>query len=175
MTNTHLLTGYLKNKPIINSGWSLACAWLLLVTVTGCSGLKTYSNTADKNLLVRTKMNSGSMFTDVEILLHIYRLQNDCTTDYIGTIELEQEMAKVGITASQPTYLKFIFKTSGMLSSNTSIIPYTTILTLRPGVQYSADVSYVDSIYNVIIRELDYRGTPGREIERSMGKCTNLH
>jgi hypothetical protein len=171
MVAHHLITGGLINKLSNNSSLSLICALLLLVVTTGCSDLKTYPNTADKNLLVRTKMQSGSLFTDVEVMLHIYSLRDGCTTNYLGTVKLEKDRTQVGMMIGQPIYLKFIFNTSGMLSSSTATVPYITILTPRPGVQYSADVSYVDSIYNVIIREVDPRGTPGREIERNMGKC----
>ena len=125
----------------------------------------------DKNLVVRTKMQSGSFFTDVEAMLHIYSLRDGCTTDYLGTVQLEKDKTAVGIVVGQPAYLKFIFKTSGMLSSSTATVPFVAILTPRPGIQYSADVSYLDSIYNVVIREVSSRGTPGREIERNMGKC----
>ena len=172
MTNNHLFTGSLKHKPIINSGLIWVGVLLFLGAIAGCSNLKTYPNTADKNLLIRTKMQSGSILADVEAVLHIYRLRDGCTTDYLGTVELDKDSTQVGITTGQPTYLKFIFKTSGMFASSTTTVPYTTILTLRPGVQYSADVSYVDSIYNVVIREIGSRGTPGREIDRNMGKCS---
>jgi hypothetical protein len=117
-------------------------------------------------------MQSGSLFIGVEAVLHIYHLRGGCTTDYLGTVKLEKDMAPIGIMASQPTYLKFVFKTGGMLASGTAIIPYATVLTPRPGVQYSADVSYVDRMYNVVIREVGPRGTPGREIERNMRGCS---
>jgi hypothetical protein len=172
MTSNHLFTGCLKPEEIMNPVLSLACALLLLVGANGCSNLKTYPNTADKNLLVQTKMQSGSLFTGVEAVLHIYHLRGGCITDYLGTVELKKDMAPLGIMAGQPTYLKFIFNATGMLGSSTATIPYATVLTPRPGVQYSADVSYVDSIYNVVIREVDLRGTPGREIERNMGGCS---
>ena len=148
----------------------LVCSLSLVVAVAGCSGLKAYPNTADKNLQVRTKL-SGSFFTGVEAFLHIHRLKDGCATDYLGAVELKNELTQLGIAPGQPAYLIFVFQTSARLGGSSATIPYTTILTPRSGGQYTADVSYADRIYNVSIRELGPRGTPGRELERRTRDC----
>jgi hypothetical protein len=154
----------------VNPVFRLVCSLSLVVAVAGCSGLKAYPNTADKNLGVRTKL-SGSFFTSVEAFLHIHRLKDSCATDYLGTVELKNGLTQVGIAPGQPTYLKFVFQTSARLGGSSATIPYTAILTPRAGGQYTADVSYADRIYNVSIREVGPRGTPGREIERRTRDC----
>ncbi|HLQ25503.1 MAG TPA: hypothetical protein VK138_06415 [Acidiferrobacterales bacterium] len=148
----------------------LVCSLSLLVAVAGCSNLKTYPNTADKNLQVQTKL-SGSFLTGVEAFLHIHRLKDSCSGDYLGTVELKNGLTQVGIAPGQPTYLAFAFNTSARLGGSFGTTSYTTILTPRAGGQYTADVSYADRIYNVSIREVGPRGAPGRELERRTRDC----
>jgi hypothetical protein len=121
-------------------------------------------------LQVRTKL-SGSFFTGVEAFLHIHRLKDGCATDYLGAVELKNDLTQLGIAPGQPAYLVFVFQTSSRLRGSFTQTSYTTILTPRPGGQYTADVSYADRMYNVSIRELGPRGTPGREIERRTRNC----
>jgi hypothetical protein len=144
----------------------LACFLLLISVVAGCSGLKTYPNTADKNLMVRTK-TSRSLFRSVEVSLQIYNLDDDCNADYLGSIKLKNGDTQIGIATDQFTCLAFVFVTPG-------IIRHTTILTPRPGVRYIADISYADSIYNVSIHEAGPSGTQGREIDRQVSKCQDI-
>jgi hypothetical protein len=141
----------------------LACWLLLLSVITGCSGLKIYPNTAEKNLLIRTKA-TGSFFMKVEVFLHVYHLKDDCKNDYLGSIKLKNGETQIGLPTGQPTYLAFVFRTDG-------ITPSTTILTPRPGNSYIADVTYADRIYNFSLREAGPRGSPGRELERQTRNC----
>jgi hypothetical protein len=141
----------------------LVCLLLLMAAVTGCSGLKTYPDTAEKNLLVRTK-TSGSLFMSVEVFLHIYDLKDDCKSDYLGSIKLKNGETQIGIPTGRPAYLGFVFHTDG-------IVPDTTILTPRPGARYIADVRYADRIYSVTMHEAGPQGKLGREIERQARNC----
>ena len=158
-----------QEKLAINFIFWLICSLSLLVTVVGCSGLKAYPNTADKNLQVNTKL-SGSFLTDVEATLYIHRLENGCVSDYLGGIDLKNGLTQIGIAPGQPAYLMFEFVTSTTLGGS-STIPYNTVLTPRAGNRYMADVSYVDRIFNVSIREIGSRGTPERELERKTVSC----
>ena len=148
----------------------LVCPLSLLIAVVGCSGLKAYPNTADKNLQINTKL-SGSFLTEVEAVLHIHRLQNGCASDYLGGVDLKNGSAQIGIAPGQATYLVFAFYTSTRLGGSSTIIPYSTVVTPRAGSRYVADVSYVDSIYNVRVQEIGPRGTSGRELERKTIDC----
>jgi hypothetical protein len=147
-----------------------ASVGLLAIAVSGCSGLKEYPSTGDRNLLVRTKV-SGSFSTKVEAFLHVYRLQGSCNLEYLGTVELNRDEIRLGISPRQPTYLKFVFATSARFANSSSILPYSVVLTPRPDAQYTADASYVDRIYNVAVREIGPRGTPERFIERRTLDC----
>ncbi len=142
----------------------------LLLTVASCSGLKDYASTTDRNLLIRTK-TSGSPLTKVEAFLHVYRLKNACETEYLGTVVLDRDEIRTGLLPQQPTYLKFVFKTSSRLGGGSSLIPYGVAVTPHPGAQYVADLSYADSLYNVTVRETGPQGRAGRLIERSALNC----
>jgi hypothetical protein len=150
-----------KLPPIGKLVWPL----LLLATAAGCSGLKDYPSAPDENLLVRTK-TSGSLLTKVEAFVHVFRLRGTCDMEYLGTVKLDRDEIRTGIPLRQPTYLKFLFKTSPRLGGGASYIPYGVILTPQAGGQYTADVSYADEIYNVSVREISRRGAPARHIER---------
>jgi len=141
--------------------------WLVVIfSVTACSGLKTYPNTAEKNLLVKTKA-SGSPFMSVAVFLHIYDLKEDCKSDYLGSIKLKNGETQIGIPTGRPTYLAFVFHSDGF-------VPSTTILTPRPGDRYIANVNYADRIYNLSIHEAGPRGKQGREIERQARNCPDV-
>ncbi len=117
----------------------LVCSLSLLVAVAGCSNLKTYPNTADKNLQVQTKL-SGSFLTGVEAFLHIHRLKDSCSGDYLGTVELKNGLTQVGIAPGQPTYLAFAFNTSARLGGSFGTTSYTTISGLAAHLDASSNV-----------------------------------
>jgi len=141
--------------------------WLVVIfSVTACSGLKTYPDTAEKNLLVKTT-TSGSLFMSVAVFLHIYDLKDDCKSDYLGSIKLKNGETQIGIPTGRPTYLAFVFHSDG-------IVPSATILTPRPGDRYIANVNYADRIYNLSIHEAGPRGKQGSEIERQTRNCPDI-
>jgi hypothetical protein len=146
----------------------LVCA--LSLALAGCSGLRDYVSSADRNLLIRTK-TSGSPLTKVEAFLHIYRLKNACETEYLGTVSLDRDEIRTGLPPQQPTYLKFVFKTSPRLGGGSSLIPYGVAVTPQPSARYVADLSYADSLYNFTVREIGPHGKAGRLIERRALNC----
>ena len=72
---------YMMNRYVI-----LLLAYSFLA---GCSGIKTYQNTLDKNLHIKTETYSGSMFSKVRAAVDIYRVDADCKTEYEGTVQLK--------------------------------------------------------------------------------------
>ena len=57
--------------------------------VIGCSGIKTYPNTTNKNFHMTTETDSGSMLSKVRAAVDIYRVDADCKTEYEGTVQLK--------------------------------------------------------------------------------------
>ena len=147
---------------------------VLLFTVcfiTGCSGLKTYHSDLENNLQINTQTDSGSIFSSMQAAVDIHKVNPDCSTEYAGTIQLDDSSKVVGIPAGRSSYLVFVFEKSGFFSAETST-SYNTLIRPRNGYQYIAEVSYQENIYNVIINELDPGNRKSREIEtRGMYAC----
>ena len=141
---------------------SLLAAGLL----AGCSGAKTYPDTLPKNMHVRTETSK------VRAELHIHRVDANCLTEYLGTVQLDKPAVEVGIPAGRMSLVAFTFSSSSFLRGSSRSVRYDTLLAARPGYTYDVRVSYLDDMYNVVIREIDPRRSSGREIERrSLGTC----
>ena len=143
--------------------------------LTGCSGIKTFQNTLYKNLHIKTETDSGSIFSKVRAAVDIYRVNADCKTEYEGTIQLKNPSVDVGIPSGRLSYLVFVFASSRFLSSSSSMITYNTLLKPRDGYYYDIKVSYIDDIYNVVIRETHPRKKKSREIElKDLNACDSF-
>jgi len=162
-TLTHMM-----NRHIIG----LLLAFSLLA---GCSGIKTYQNTPDKNLHIKTETDSGSMFSKVRAAVDIYRVGPDCKTEYEGTVQLKKPSVDVGVPSGRLSYLVFVFASSGFLSNSSSTITYNTLLKPRVGYNYDIKVSYIDDIYNVVIWETHPSKKKSREIElKDLNACDSF-
>ena len=139
----------------------IACAALATSVLAGCSGLKPYSESPEKNLSIRTHTTSGSAFSSVRASVDVYRIERGCVAEYEGTVALDNADMTMGLPAGRPSYLVFRFANSGFLGGSNSTISYEALITPRPGSSYDVRVRYVDNIYNVAIRD-----EAGRQIER---------
>lgn len=130
----------------------------VVFALAGCSGLQTYPNDLDKNLQVRTQVQSGSAFSKVRASLSIYRVNSECQIEYEGTVKLDASRVPVGIPAGRWSYLVFDFSSSGFLSNTSTNTFSRTLLNPQAGALYDIDVSYRDDIYNVTIRSVKSDG-----------------
>ncbi|MDH5512115.1 MAG: hypothetical protein OEY27_02785 [Gammaproteobacteria bacterium] len=144
----------------------LAVLLLAAGLLAACSGIKTYPNTLDKNLNIRTDTRSKEFLGKVKADVDIYRVDANCEGEYLGTVKLGEATVAVGIPPDRPSYLVFNFASSAFFSSSSSSINYATLLKPRSGYRYDIQVSYIDNIYDVAIRETHPRRGAGREIER---------
>ena len=139
--------------------------------ISGCSGLKTYHSELENNLQITTQTDSGSIFSDVQAAVDIHKVNPDCSTEYAGTIQLDDSSKDIAIPSGRSSYLVFVFEKSGFFSARTSTT-YNTLIRPRNGYQYIAEVSYQENIYNVIINEVDPGNRTRHEIEtRGMYAC----
>lgn len=139
--------------------------------ITGCSALKTYDSELDNNLQITTQTDSGSIFSSLQAAVDIHEVKPDCSTEYAGTIQLDDSSNDIGIPSGRSSYLVFVFEKSGFFSAETSTT-YNTLIRPRNGYQYIAEVSYQENIYNVIINEVDPGNRKSREIAtRGMSAC----
>lgn len=141
-----------------------ACLSGLFLLIAGCSNIKTFPSTADKNLQIRTRV-SGAVAT-----LQVHSMKGGCVIDYLGTVDLKNGETQVGVTPDQPVNLVFLF-TTYRFGGGGGMVPYTTVFSPRAGTQYVADVSYANRIYYVSMHEVGARGVLGREIERRVVDC----
>ena len=135
--------------------------------LAGCSGIKTYPDTLPQNMHIRTETSPK-----VRAALHIHRVDANCLTEYQGTVHLDQPSVKIGIPAGRPSLMAVTFSSSSFLSGSSRTIRYETLLTPRAGYTYDVKVSYLNTMYEVAIREIDQRRSTSREIERkSLQAC----
>jgi hypothetical protein len=134
--------------------------------LAGCSGMKTYLDTAPKNLLIRTETTSGSILSKVRAAVHIHRVNTNCRTEYQGTVELGERSVHLGLPVDRVSLVAFVFNTSATFGGSSGSVRVEHLLTPRAGYTYQANVSYADSIYNVVLREIDPRRSSSRELDR---------
>lgn len=149
-----------KTKHLI-----IAFMAVCLIMLSACSGLRPYKNTMEKNLLVRTKTDSGSFFTSVKSRVDIYAVDDACKLTYQGTINLKNKEVPIGIPNSSPTYLDFVFSSSNFLANARGSTAFNVYLTPRSGHEYLAEASYLEGIYNVIIKEKKIGSSNMEELE----------
>jgi len=163
---------FMKTATQVKQG-SLLVLLLGFGFLTGCSGIKTYPNNLDKNLYITTTTESGSFFSSVNAALDVYLVNRDCSLEYQGTIKLEKTSVNVGIPTDKSSYLVFGFASSSFLANSSGSISQETLLKPRKGYRYKINVSYIDDIYNVDIRETHPRKSTSREIETvGLNTCT---
>ena len=137
--------------------------FFLVVTLGGCSGIKTYPNNLEKNLQLRTQVESGSAFSKLRASMSVFEVDAQCQTEYQGTVDLDEPSVPVGIPPGRWSYLVFDFSSSGFLSSRSTSVASGALLKPQAGSRYDIDVSYRDDIYNVTIRSIRSDGT-AREV-----------
>lgn len=118
---------------------------LAAVLLSACSGTKPYHLNEPRNLTVRTTIDT------TRADLHLYRVKADCSGEYLGTVELPNGNTRLGLPAGL-AYLRFSFTSSSFFSTN--IVTEETLLRVRSGEQYQADVSYRENMYDVSLNRL---------------------
>ena len=152
-----------------------AAVLVAIAVLSGCSGLRPYPNTHEKNLVIQAEADSGSMFSKVSAAVDIFSVTADCQTDYQGTIDLKGPFVEVGIPPDQMSYMVFVFSNSSFLGGSESMISHETLLEVRRGHHYDISVSYIDDIYNVAVSEKNSQNTDGRKIAiRNISACKAL-
>jgi hypothetical protein len=132
--------------------------------LTACSGLKTYNSNLENNLQISTETDSGSVFSSMRTTVDVHTVNPDCTIEYAGTVKLDDRSEEIGIPTGRSTYLVFVYEKGGFLSSTETSMTYETLIRPRAGYQYSAKVTYEDSLYNVVLNET----RPGSKKKRAI-------
>jgi len=152
--------------------WHIVGLLIAASVLAGCSGAFSYPNNLTKNLHVRTQTSSDSFFSSVRAAVGIYRVDERCEIEYQGTVDLDEASVSVGIPTGDPSYLVFEFANNSFLANSRRRITYETLLKPVAGYDYHVEVSYVDDIYNVEIRETRPGASASHEIEkRELNTC----
>ena len=156
-------------------GRHLAALLVALFVLSGCSGVRPYPNTLEKNLVIRTETDSGSIFSKVSAAVDIFGVTANCQTEYLGTVDLKGPSVEVGIPPDQLNYMVFVFSNASFLGGSQSTISHETLLEARRGHNYDISVNYIDDIYSVAINEKGPRNPDGRKIAvRDISACQAL-
>ena len=143
---------------------------LCLLIITGCSGFYPYSNHLKKNLLVKTRTDSGSFFTSIKARVDIYTVDDACKLTYQGSVKLKSAEIPVGLPQNRPVFLDFIFSHSGFLSSKSGSTGFDTYFKTRSGYEYIAEAHYTDGIYDVVLKEKKIGSKKAREMPHGVCK-----
>ena len=154
----------------------LVALLLLAGAMAGCAGTQQpYVSSAENNLHFTTVAESGSVFSSVRASVHIHSVDENCRTNYRGTIRLDESSIATGIPVGQPSYLVFSFDSSSFLANRRSSIDYKTMLTPRQGHNYDIAVEYIDDTYSAKITEVNLRNNRRGEVRyRPLDVCGAL-
>jgi hypothetical protein len=145
-------------------------ASLITLLLAACSSVKPYPNLPKKNFSIQAVTDAGSLLTNVKAHLDIHSVKPDCSTIYIGTVNLDKPLVEIGIP-NKPSYLAFVFNTSGFLKSNSGSLNAKTFFKPKPGYRYMAKVSYIDEIFDVQIFEMNPGGQSKELGFRDLDSC----
>jgi hypothetical protein len=142
----------------------LVALLLLAGALAGCAGTRPYVSSSEDNLRFTTLAESGSWLSSVQASVHIHSVDENCQTNFEGTIRLGENSIATGIPVGQPSFLVFSFDSSSFLTNSSSSINYRTMLTPRRDHDYDIAVEYLDNTYNATIREVNRQDKQWREV-----------
>jgi hypothetical protein len=146
---------------------SLACSALL----AGCSSLKTYQGSGEKNMLVRVKNEGGGFFSSTRPDVHIFSVDAACQAQYLGTVELDQPKVEIGLPLGQTVLIEFVFSKS-TFGGRAAATAVEVMATPRKGTRYEFDVAYLRNGYTATGVEFQPGQGKGREMEyRRLRDC----
>lgn len=150
----------------------IAPAFALAALLASCAGgTRPYVASSDENVRIETVAESGSAFSSVRASVHIYSVDGNCRTTYVGTIPLDRKSIATGIPAGMTSFLVFAFNSASFLGNRRSSISYRTLVKPRKGFDYRVAVEYVDDTYNAEIFEVNRRGERRELRHRPLDTC----
>lgn len=144
---------------LLRLNFNLLALLSITLLASGCSSTKLYKDVLTHNLEVNSKTDS------VEVTLDIYSVGMQCESEYLGSVALDKNSIELGIAMEKPSYLIVGFSSSSFWSNSSGLISYDFTLLPRKAFRYEVDVSYIDTIYNVIVYEVSQLTDEKREME----------
>ena len=137
-------------------------AVLAAAFLAGCAVSTPYPNTRAKNLTVNLNME-GSLFASEEVVLGVNDIEEDCTLDYQGEVELSPGANEVGLAPGQRTYLQVSIAQDHMFLRD-SVQTRGTLLTPASNRRYEMEVAYVDDMFDLRLYRLTASGREEMEL-----------
>lgn len=151
---------------------NVGAALLGLAVLAGCSGVRPYEPTSDRNVQFTADVDSGSWMSSVQASVHVHSVDQACRTTYEGTIPLKGSTVVTGFPAGRLRYMVIAFNSSSFLLNRRSSINYSTMLTPRDGYDYEVAVRYLDDTYDATVMEVNRgNGTRRRLRHRPLDTC----
>lgn len=142
-----------------------ATVLVLVAFLAGCAGTRPYHSNLDRNLQLSAVAESSRVLSTMTVAVDIYSVTPDCSIDYQGTVDFGAEPIRTGIPVDRTSYLVFKFLDASFWTNSSSTLSYDAVLVPKPGGDYRIEASYLDDIYDVVIRESDRNGAD-RMIDR---------
>jgi hypothetical protein len=138
----------------------------IALILTGCSGLKTYTNDAAKNAVIRVRTDPGTLLTQRAIDLDLYAVDSACRATYLGSLELRDPQIEVGLPLDGRILLAYVFSRSAVIgTSGTTVIEM--LLQPQRGHRYEFEVSYMKAGYSATGLDFGPGQGQGSHIEHS--------
>jgi hypothetical protein len=146
----------------------LGCAWL-----AACTSVRTYPTDGPFNFQLQATTEAGSLLRDVTVAVDIHRVTPDCGFEHLGRRQLGDTVQELRLPVGVQLYLEFIFLKSGRWVNDTSLVRHDTLLTARAGHRYTAQVRYLNGLYEVVVYEATSGQVTARVVERRRpDRCT---
>ena len=127
----------------------LAAVFCVASLVSCASGIKPYPPRSPLNLEIHNHAEQ------VEASLHLYRLDQSCAAEYLGSVDLDAPQKNIGIEPAQTTLLEVGFASSSFWSNRSAYMNYPLTLKARSSKRYELNIYYRDGIYDVRLFEID--------------------
>ncbi len=129
----------------------LACsAGLLLLSIGGCSGIKSYQDRGEKNAIIQIKADSGHFFSRRRADLDVHRVNAACEATYLGSRRLETGDLELGLPVGERLLLVFVFQRSSALGGKVSSSAVEMMVTPEPGHRYEFEAYYRNNRYGAM-------------------------
>lgn len=147
----------------------IALLFICTALQTGCSNVKPYNYNAQSNLFITSKIDP-----DVKSAIDIYHVNNSCEPGYKGTVSLDRQKISLALENNQPHYLLISFSSSSFWTGRSSSMSRDMLLIPSANNHYLLNVSYIDDIYNVELKEKNLRSKKVTTVEtKHLNACTS--
>lgn len=138
-------------------------SWRRLVLLSvgllaGCASTpQYYPNTHENNFTVNLNLSEkGGFLTTVKAYAGINDIAGDCTSRYLGFVDLKDGANKIGLAPGKRAYL--IVQISSRIGYNSSSLQRGTLITPVAGKQYEITANYMDGMFDFRLFEVTKSG-----------------